>query len=147
MKKPRFKIGEWVRAENTVTFCSNLEPNNPERVMAFGASLNGVVVGSTTRFIGAIMNNRHFENASLINRKSVQVWQIRQGYSNKPYEALNEDVVSLENDKSDDGIILLKGDIPFRYNSEWYGVNGGVNRQNLSDNMKFVERDEKGRFV
>lgn len=145
MKKPRFKIGEWVRAENTVTFCSNFEPNNPERVMAFGAGLNGIIVGATTRFLGIVMDNGLDEGASLINRKAIKVWQIRQGYSNKLYEALDEDVVSLEN--SDDGIMLLKSDIPFRYNSEWHGIGAFKRRTAMSLDSQHFTRDEKGRFA
>ena len=137
MKKPRFKIGEWVRAENTVKFDYN---GQDERIPIKQDGINGVVVGATTRFVG-----RGNGYGKLYIEKALLVWQIRQGYSNKPYEALDEDVVSLEN--FDDGIMLLKSDIPFRYNNEWHGVGAFERRQNLSNDSKCFDRDKMGRFV
>ena len=140
MKKPRFKIGEWVRAENTVKFDYNI---NNERIPIKQDSVNGVIVGATTRFVGK--GNGY---GKLYIEKALLVWQIRQGYSNKPYEALDEDVVSLENnlDENDD-TILLKSDIPFRYNSEWHGIGAFKRRTAMSLDSQHFTRDEKGRFA
>jgi len=141
MKKPRFKIGEWVRAKNTVKFDYD---KNDNRIPFKHNGCNGVIIGATTRYIGKGNGYGH-----LYNTKPINVWQIRQGYSNKPYEALDEDVVSLENnlDDKNNNILLLKNDIPFRFNKEWHGINGYQNRQNFSRDSHDFDRDEKGRFI
>jgi len=142
MIKPRFEIGEWVRAHKTVIFGSNHANNNPERVMFEKPGISGVIVGATTRFLGTIMDSGYDCVKCLNNRKSVMVWQIKQGYMNKTHEALNEDVVSLE----DSEIILLKTNIPLRYNHEWHGPRGFESRGRMSVESRDWPRDAQGRF-
>ena len=142
MKNPRFKIGEWVRAESTILFGSNHDPKVPERIIFKRSGVNGIIVGAATRFLGFIKTHE-WEQACLKVKKSVMVWKIRQGYMNKEYEALDEDVVSLE----DPDIILLKNDIPLRYNHEWHGMGSFERRESMSLDSRDFPRNEKGQFI
>ncbi len=143
MKKPRFKIGEWVRAKETVLFGSNHDPEKPKRIAFKGAEINGVIVGAAIRFLGDIKTDERFDKTWLKVNKSVQVWKILQGYMNKEYEALDEDVVSLE----DSDIILLKNDIPLRYNHEWHSIGGFERREALSLDSRDFPRNKKGQWI
>ena len=143
MKEPRFKIGEWVRAKETILFGSNHDPKVPERIIFKRSGVNGIIVGAATRFLGVIKTHEWEEQACLKVKKSVMVWKIRQGYMNKEYEALDEDVVSLE----DSDIILLKNDIPLRYNHEWHSIGGFERREALSLDSRDFPRNKKGQWI
>lgn len=151
MKKTRFEIGEYVLAKHTISFGYE---NNKRIIIKSTNEIKGVITGATHRMMGNIKGSSKsirydaydYEPPYLSVTESVFVWKIRQGYMNKEFEALDEDVISLDPSTKcfcQNG----KHKIPLKYNHEWYGESNLELRRNLSIDTKYYLRDKKGRFI
>lgn len=142
MKKPRFKIGEWVETNTIVTFGYKGDKRVP---IKFKRNVIGQIVGATYRHTGeyshgikhgGYMEGYDYEQASLVGGDRVLVWQIKIGYLNKPVEALGEDIFIAWHSRE-------KG-LPWLHTRnkwpQWA-------KDKLSGESKSWPRDEKGRWV
>ena len=145
MKKPRFKIGEWVETNTIVTFGYKGDKRVP---IKFKRNVIGQIVGATYRHTGeyshgikhgGYMEGYDYEQASLVGGDRVLVWQIKIGYLNKPVEALEEDIRVLESYS----MIRIVDKLPWMHTRnkwpQWA-------KDKLSEESKSWPRDEKGRW-
>ncbi len=101
MKNPRFKIGEWVRVYQTVSF--EYDNSNRRLPVKSYCALYGQIVGATYRKSGvyspagygssSYKDPLDYEAPYLSEDKTYLVWKIAIGYTNKPLEAFEEDLV------------------------------------------------------
>lgn len=143
--KPKFNIGDYVEAvPSTLDYQGKYE-----RVLVKGATkVRGVIVGAIIRYTGKVeMDSDDYGYNSysyFVPKKGITLWQIREGYINKPKEALEEDIKLLWYVDDMMSIIPWKKSGLSQYN-----------RERLSREMKdlyrtnpeYFPRDKKGRFT
>jgi len=167
MKKPKFNIGDYVEAVPSFLDYEGPEFLTKNTTIKLEKPRRGVVIGATYRFEGEFIPGRKVsqgygweenrESNQFIATKGVLFWQIREGFLNKPFEALEEDIkliervhfhcIRLGNSKGKDINNPVK--IPWK-NTGWTDWS----RRALSEVMKNIfkenpedfPRDSKGRF-
>jgi len=163
--KPKFNIGDYVGAiPSKLTYTKDKIGERfrfsyrRERIIKLATIRKGVIVGAVYRMKGQITPGDYEEGAYFTPSEGVLFWQIREGYLNKPFEALEEDIkliervhfhcIRLGNSKGKDIYNPIK--IPWRKS----GMTDGV-RKMISKDMKqyfreypeYFPRDSKGRFT
>lgn len=160
MKRPAFNIGDWVTATHCVEF--SYETDQPEsecqiddnhwedrrtfhrRVRKVEQQIVGQVVGGRTRPLGEFRNRYSYgtedgyeEVPSYLEVKStVFVYLVREGFTNRPIEVLQEDLVKCEPPKR--GLPMRKSVQP---------AIDDKYRQLLSEFAKEMDRTPNGRFA
>jgi len=135
--KDRFRIGDWVRVDASVEF-RNGKPTRREH-----SNMVGQIVGVALRCHGERKKETYnwgeygedYQPAYLDITETEYVWLVRLGMTNKPFEALNDDVEGCWG----------KRELPFRYSTKVKWTE--ADKQELRDIMIGVPRDAKGRWI
>lgn len=162
--KPKFNIGDLVEAypskleyekKNTGKVRKDLITKDHNKI-------KGVIVGAVYRYIGELniggfmgVLEPDYDPSCFTSEKGILFWQIRQGYLNKPVEALEEDIRVIERVYSGWLRLVKKKDvnkipnkIPWKYVGEKYKEHlSEVMKKEFKENPDSFPRDEKGRFV
>jgi hypothetical protein len=142
--KPKFQIGDWVRVKAYVKFDY---PNNVRTPLSqkLEKPIIGQIVGARMKFLGKFVSGGYDNQSYLAVSGSVIVWLVRDGYLNKPYEVLEEDVELLTYEYWAQCTKLIgKINLPWRKtNMTWTDSD----KADLRKIMKDVPRDSKGRWV
>lgn len=140
--KPKFQIGDWVSIKAYVKFDYPNDIRTP-----FSHKLEkpiiGQIVGARMKFLGQYKSGGYDDQAHLAVSGSVIVWLVRDGYLNKPYEVLEEDVSYY---RLLDIRLIHKSTpvLPWRKtNMTWTESD----KADLREIMKDVPRDSKGRWL
>ena len=107
MKKPKFNIGDYVEAISSTIEYENVDleywdrPAKRERKIIVKSPYKpkrGVIIGAVIRYTGTLDMPSYYSGESpvWIAEKGVLFWQIREGFLNKPFEALEEDIKLIE---------------------------------------------------
>ena len=144
MKKPAFKIGQWVRVTHTISFHyeSSGDPKTDERkIVRSNLTSNrdediGQIVGAKKRQLGKLIIPTYGyygddDRPYLHTEKTITTWLIKRGYINKPIEALEEDIE----------VIFMDKELPWLF-IPW----SKQERKHFSEDSKDFPRDSKGRF-
>ena len=138
-KKYKYKIGDWVEFKKHIKVNSG---SGERYVYEIGThrSIRGQICGAVTRYIGEIKVEEwdyHINSATLIKRKAVILYQVKQGMTNVPYEVREEDIQLIESL----GFSIL-GKLPWRYVPY-----EKFHKQLARENALSQPRDSKGRFI
>lgn len=133
-KEPKFKIGQSVLVTKTAHF--GYEGANKRKLYEVVVQRTGIISGATHRLLGTRDWDSDYGGMFYPNG-SVLVWQIKEGYLNKPIEALEENIIAL-----DDPI-----EIPWKFDEQWTKAAREDWSRMMKKSMKDYPRDEKGRFV
>ena len=136
--KPKFQIGDWVSIKAYVKFDY---PNDIRTPLSHKLEkpIIGQIVGARMKFLGKFVSGGYDDQSYLAVSGSVIVWLVRDGYLNKPYEVLEEDVFP-------DYAMHSEWDrkLPWRKtNMTWTDSD----KADLRKLMKDVPRDSKGRWI
>ncbi len=147
MKKPKYKIGQWVivKAEAVFGYFDNKDGN--KRVMNRQPFPDGdkkcVVIGMTDKHTGfretdtdygdPFTGELDYTQTFLHVHDTYRVWHVRTGYMNKPFFALDEDVELLKNPPEEVPVKEVGWTIQ--------------TKKELSEISKDFDRDAKGRFI
>jgi hypothetical protein len=140
--KPKFQIGDWVKCKAYVEF-----DYNPEQRVVNKTNLEkpiiGQIVGAKRKFMGQYKPGGYDDQAYLAVNGSLVVWLVRDGYLNKPYEVLEEDV---ELYLTEDIRLIHKSTpiLPWRKTNMTWSESDKAYLRKL---MKDVPRDSKGRWL
>jgi hypothetical protein len=140
--KPKFQIGDWVRVKAYVEFNYDHEKRVADKTN-LEKPIIGQIVGARRKFLGQYKSGGYDDPAYLAVSGSIIVWLVRDGYLNKPYEVLEEDVSYY---RLLDIRIIHKSTpiLPWRKtNMTW----SESDKADLRKIMKDVPRDSKGRWV
>jgi len=159
MKKPKFNIGDYVEAPaSKIVYELKAKKNiKKDSIYTEKTKKRGVIIGAIYRFKGTLFAPSYYseDTAYFTASEGVLFWQIREGYINKPFEALEKDIELLisinsqvvdliENNRKDHACIPWK---------KTYYTNH--HRKQMSREMKqfykecpeCFPRDDKGRFI
>ena len=153
-KKPKFNIGDYVEAiPSTIEYENWDRPAKREKKIIVKSPYKpkrGVIIGAVIRYTGTLDMPSYYSGESpvWIAEKGVLFWQIRYGYLNKPFEALEEDIKLLEPVHLH--CLMQDKAIPWK-NTGWTDYY----RKAQSEDMKSLfekqpdlfPRDSKGRFT
>ena len=151
MKKPTFKIGDWVKIK-AVTFLE-YDHNNNRQVLSAPIDKIGQICGAKRRmlgkYIGGKRKNNHFgspygdgadyDEPYLEVKGFVILWLVRTGYLNKPLEILEEDIEVHEHWNPKDITPL-----PWFHKVDIWTKS---DKEALRRIMKDAPRDKKGRWI
>ena len=141
-KNKRLKIGDWVTIHARVVF----DHENNKRVMKKApATFDGQIVGGTTKQLGKIeggsysfdsYGNEDGGGSYLSIEKTVFVWLVRRGMTNKDTFVLPEDLTCHKN---------YDGELPWKWTNScpW----PETARKAMSENVKNAPRNKKGQFI
>jgi hypothetical protein len=133
--KPKFQIGDWVKCKAYVTFGYDHEQRAVDKTHK---PIIGQIVGAKRKFMGQYKPGGYDDQAYLSVSSSVIVWLVRDGYLNKPYEVLEEDIELQE------VVQNTFKKIPWRKtNMAW----DDSDKAELRKLMKDIPRDSKGRWL
>jgi len=140
-KSYKYKIGDWVEFKTylKVTSCDS---KRQAHQIELAKSKIGQICGAIIRHLGDIKTDQydyHNDQAYLIIRKAIILYQVRDGMINVPYEVREEDLKKMDAlDLHSAGI----KNIPWRkvYLSKWH-------KEFMSNQAKSQQRDNKGRFI
>lgn len=137
-KKYKHKIGDWVEFKKYIKIVSQSGERYAYEV-GRDKPIVGQICGAITRFIGDIKTHEwdyHSNSAYLVIRKSVTLYQVKDGMVNIPYEVKEEDII-LEPNYSD-----------FGYKLPWKNNHFSKMHKKLArEYAARQQRDSKGRFV
>jgi hypothetical protein len=155
--KPRFQIGEWVRASSYVKFNYDKSSKRVVDKTRLEQPIIGQIVGARRKFLGSFFGggvyhsgeygvDTDWDEPCLQVSGSMIVWLVRDGYLNKPYEVLEEDVEPWYD--THERCIRFKNakdpKLPWRKtNMTWTDSD----KADLRKIMKDVPRDSKGRWI
>lgn len=133
-ERHRFKIGDWVRVARAVAFANYDSQRTVSHLHL--APFAGQIIGGSHKQIGKVVGGAYEERAYLAIGKTVFVWLVRRGVTNKPICVLPDDLQPCE---------------PPPDGQPWRWVNPGQwsehDRKCASENVVGVPRDVRGRFA
>lgn len=140
-KKYKYKIGAWVAFKKYIQV-TTYDGTREEHEIGLARVKIGRICGAIIRHLGKIHTEEydyHNDNPTLVIRKAVILYQVRDGMINKPFEVREEDLKKL--DELDLHTAGIK-EIPWkrRYFSTW-------ERDALAAKANSTPRDSKGRFL
>lgn len=140
-KKYKYKIGDWVEFKKHIKVNSGGGERYAYEVGTF-RSIRGQICGAVIRYIGEIKVEEwdyHNNNAMLVKREAVILYQVKQGMTNVPYEVKEKDIKKL--DALDLHSVKITK-LPWRY-----VPNGKFHKELARENALSQPRDSKGRFM
>ena len=150
--KPKFNIGDWVRAMAYVEFNYDKFGKRMADKTKLEQPIIGQIVGARTRFLGTYDSGHphypdgDYEAPYLKVKGSIIVWLVTEGYLNKPYEVMEEDIEPwLDTHVQCIRLTTAKDpQLPWRKtNMTWTESD----KADLRKIMKNVPRDSKGRWI
>jgi len=151
-KKPKFNIGDYVEAmPSELTYEHWNKPGNRPRniIIKEKETRRGVIIGAIIRMMGTLAVSSYYseEPPYFTAEKGVLFWQIRTGFLNKPFEALEEDIKLLEPVHLH--CLMEDKAIPWK-NTGWTDFAKKAQSEDMKSLFKkqpdLFPRDEKGRF-
>lgn len=141
----RFKIGDWVSVKAVVRFV--WKDKGEKAIERECVQFDGQIVGATYKKTGHLECGYHsydgeYEPAYFSPNKTVFVWKVVRGITNKPLYVLPEDVVSIEFNNLWD--MNSFPELPFRWTNNNWPEDA---KKSWSEEISAVPRDLKGRFV
>lgn len=142
--KPMFNIGDRVLVRRAVIFKTSADWDNHERLtrtMAFKeftTPRTAIVVGGRFRFTGKVHPGGYDDPGYLEVQGTQFVYQVREGFINKPLEVLPQDLVQISASDVSEPFPFVK-----QRQQEW----SERAKQELREAMKDAPRDSKGRWV
>ena len=134
-KKFKFKIGDWVEFKSHIRVIST-DGQRYAYEVGMARPKKGQICGAITRFMGEIKTHDwdfHNDHAFLEIRKSITLYQIKEGMINVPFEAREEDITKLK---------FCTDVLPWKYVPY-----SDFERQQAREQAMSQPRDSKGRFV
>lgn len=139
-KEKRFKIGDWVTVHTYVEF----DYDNKQRIIKkIKETFDAQIVGGTIKQLGKVHGGYsgydgwiEGEPAYLEIQKTVFVWIVRRGITNKEIYVLPEDLTYYEN---------YEGKLPWKWTNSYRWTE--KDKQFLSDEIKNAPRNKRGQFV
>jgi hypothetical protein len=143
--KPKFQIGDWVSVRAYVKFDY---PNDIRTPLSHKLEkpIIGQIVGARMKFLGKFVSGGYDDQSYLAVSGSIIVWLVRDGYLNKPYEVLEEDV-ELHHDTHEECFRFTHAKdpkLPWRKTNMTWTESDKADLRKL---MKDVPRDSKGRWL
>lgn len=140
-KKYTYKIGDWVSFDKCIMVHSQ-EGERYAHEVGFSKRKLGQICGAIVRYLGEI---RHKEwdykkdHGFLVIRKSVIMYQVRNGMINVPFEVLEKDLM---------GVQFMHPPFTKKPNMPWKHVHYSESlRKHMAQIAKDQPRDSKGRFT
>ena len=147
MKKPTFKIGDWVKIK-AVAFLE-YDHNNNRQVLSTPIEKIGQICGAKRRMLGKYIGYKPqrsyfgsydgYDQPYLEVKGSIVLWLVRTGYLNKPLEVLEEDIETHEHWNPKDITPL-----PWFHKVDVWTES---DKETLRRAVKDAPRDKKGRWI
>ncbi len=137
-KEKRFKIGDWVTVHGYVYF--DYDTKKQRVIMKSKCTFDGQIVGGTTKQLGKIIGGSSgwegdYDPAYLSVEKTVFVWLVRRGITNKEIFVLPEDLTLHEN---------YEGELPWKWTNSYKWTER--DRKSLSEYVKDAPRNKQRQF-
>ena len=136
--KYKYKIGDWVKVKNKVSF--NYDKDNNRIINKEEVNIFGQICGAKRRQLGKLSNSPSSYGQSYLKvGRIITVWLVRTGMINKPIEALEEDIDKML-------LYVTNEELP------WFNpfANERIKKrcvEEMKEEAKYIERDSKGRFT
>jgi len=148
--KMTYLIGDWVEVESYVRFYYDNSNNRLMELVKCDKRTIGQIVGCRKRMLGIFRPSQFYEDgadqAYLDKAKAVHLWLIREGYYNKPIEALETHIKMYRplHSQCIRPVLSREPKLPsLKIRSFW----GSQARDQMRSIMKNWPRDSKGRWI
>lgn len=143
-KSYKYKIGDWVEFKTYIKV-SSCDGRREAHEIGLARPKFGQVCGAIVRHLGRIKSHEwdyHNDQAFLVIRKAIILYQVRDGMINIPFEVKEEDLKKIDDLDIHGAFLSSHKVLPWKktYLSKWH-------KEFMSNQAKSQPRDAKGKFI